>query len=173
MARFLHTSQSVYLRKYVKMLLALLWALGLAAGAIAFACIDTDLVSLLTQAAEIQPSLGPLLVTATLPFLFSVVAVYLDSPRNLFWLCFLKAFCFAYVSCAVMTAFESAGWLIRWLLLFTDICSVAVLYCFWHRHITGVRSFSPGTAAIYQAVLCLIAGIDFSVISPLLRRCLL
>ena len=173
MARFLHTSQSVHLRKYDKMLLALLWALGLAAGAIAFARIDIDLVSMLTQTAEMQPSLGSLLVTSTLPFLFSVVAVYLDSPRNLFWLSFLKAFCFSYVSCAVMTAFESAGWLIRWLLLFTDICSVVVLYLYCNRHITGFRSFSKRDTAIYQAVLCLIAGIDFSIISPLLRRCLL
>lgn len=172
MARFLHPQDIFTVSKFDKAILAFLWTFGLGFGAVVFESTGSYLISQIPLAAKVQPSLFGLLVTASLPFWFSAFLVYLAWPRGLYGLCFIKAFLFAYISQAVFQGFDSAGWLIRWLLLFTDICGSAVLYRYWHHHIAGARAFRWRSFLIGQTALGIIACTDFCIISPLLRRCL-
>lgn len=173
MAHFLHSFHSFCRRKWDKFCLALCWALGLSFGGFGFRYCGSILSSQMPLAVISQPSIFGLLTSSALPFLFSAFAVYIHAPWLMYGICFFKAFSFAYISCCVFSAFTTAGWLVRWLFLFTDLFAAAALYHYCHRHISGVRNFSAGCLVGYAAVLLLVIGVDHSCISLLLQRVLL
>lgn len=173
MARVLHSFHSFCIRKWDKFLLALFWALGLSLGGFGFRYCGSTLFSQMPLAVICQPSIFGLLISSILPFLFSAFAVYIHAPWLIFGICFMKAFSLAYISSGIFAAFTTAGWLVRWLFLFTDLISTAALYHYCHRHISGVRKFSPICLAVYAAVLFLTIEVDYSFISLLLQRVLL
>lgn len=169
----LHSLEFRTFRKLPVFLLALFWSLGLVCGDFLFRFFGSNLASQMPLAAVCQPSIFGLLISFLLPFLFSVFAVYISAPKLFFLIAFIKASLFAFVSAAVYSAFEGTGWLIRFLLLFTDITGVMLLYHYWQRHISGLRSFSALSFVGYlipgfSAVLA-----DYYYISPLLQRVLL
>ena len=172
MARFFHSIHSYAIRKCDKFVLALSWAAGFGSGCVLFRYAGSNLVTQMPLAVNCQLSIFGLLIPVFLPFLISAFAVYLCAPKLLFWVSFLKACLFAYVSCAVHGVYGDAGWLIRSLFLFTDMIGTVLLYHYWQRHISGTRKFSGRTFAKYQAVLFLVAWLDHCYISPLLLRCL-
>lgn len=172
MARFLHSIYSFTIRKYDKFFLALSWAIGLGFGGFGFRYAGSDLASQMPLAAISQPSIFGLLLSSFLPLLFSALAVYIGAPWMMYGICFAKAFSFGYVSCAVFSVFGNAAWLVRFLLLFTDLWSAAAMYHYCCRHISGVRKFSPWGLAGYAGLLILACAVDHSFISPFLRRVL-
>ena len=172
MARFLHSIVSFCRRKWDKLFLAILWAAGLIAGGFVFRCTGSDFVSQMPLAVSSQPSIFGLLISSLLPFLFSAYAVYIGLPRLLYGIGFLKACGLGYVSNSVVFAYGSAGWLVRWLFLFTDISAAAVLYCYCHRHISGARKLSSGSFAAYAGILLAVSCFDYSLVSRLLLRVL-
>lgn len=169
MALFLHSSYPSAFRKCCHWFLALAWVLGLGFGTVIFRYTGSVFVSLVPLAAKSQPSIVGLLISGFLPFLFSAFAVYISAPRLLYGICIGKAFLLAYAVCGIHAAFPGSGWLIRWLLLFTDCCSAGLLYHYWQRHISGLRGFSARALAIYGGLIFLAAVVDQSYISPLLR----
>ena len=171
-ARFLHFIVSFCKRKWDKLFLAFFWTFGLITGGMLFRYAGSDFVSQMPLAVSSQPSIFGLLISSLLPFLFSAYAVYIGSPRFLYGISFLKACGLGYVSFSVVSSFGSAGWLIRWLFLFTDISAAAVLYCYCHRYISGIRKFSAGSFSGYAGILAAVSLFDYSVVSRLLLRVL-
>ena len=172
MARFLHSVCSFCTRKWDKLLLALSWVAGLRLGGFVFRYWGSALVSQMPLAARSQPSIFGLLTSSLLPFLFSAFAVYIGAPWLLYGICFLKACSFGYISCGVFASFGIAGWLVRWLFLFTDLFSAAVLYHYCHRHISGVRTLTAGCFWSYTGLLAFVSAVDHGFISRLLLRVL-
>ena len=172
MARFFHSVVSFCIRKWNKLFLALLWVAGLIAGGFVFRYTGSNLASQMPLAVASQPSIFSLLMSSLLPFLFSAYAVYIGLPRILYGIGFLKAFGLGYLSNSVVYAFGSGGWLVRWLFLFTDISAAAVLYCYCHRHISGVRNMSAGSFSAYAGIIAAVSFLDYGVISRLLLRVL-
>jgi hypothetical protein len=120
-----------------------------------------------------QPSIFGLLICLCLPFLFSAFAVYISAPGLLFLIAFVKAAASGFFFTAVHTAFGSCGWLVRYLLFFTDVFGSVLLYHYWLRHISGIRCCSPWVLGQYLLPgICIILA-DYGYISPLLQRCLL
>jgi hypothetical protein len=173
MARFLHSIHSFTFRKKSHCFLALSWTFGLGFGGLVFRYVGSHLAPWMPLAASCQPSIPGLLFSTLIPFLLSAFAVYLSVPKLLFGICFCKAFLLGYVCCGVFAAFGSAGWLVRWLFLFTDLWGAALLYHYCGRHISGVRTFSPGVLTVYGCLLLVVALTDYGCIVPLLQRCLL
>lgn len=169
MARFLHHSSSCTFRKWADWILAFSWLSGLGAGALVFRFADDISVSLMRSAAESPVSIVGLLICTLLPFLFTAFAVYLSLPRLLIPISFCKAFAYAYVSCAVLTAFGTAGWLVRALLLFSDTCCAGLLYGCWMRCLSGTYVVSPAGIVLYGAFASIAALLDFGFFAPLLR----
>lgn len=172
MAHFLYSIDSLIFRKSRKLLLALSWVSGLGFGGILFRYTGSDLVSLMPLAASGQPSITGLLISASLPFLFSAFAVYWNSLSMLYGICFLKALLIGYFSCGIFAAFGSAGWLVRCMLLFTDYFGAALLFHYCLRHISGPRVVSGVEFVGYSGLFFLAAGMDYSCISPFLRHLL-
>lgn len=172
MAGLEHPTYFRTFRKSSVFLLAVFWTLGLGCGGYFFRLTGSNLASQMPLAAMGQPSIFGLLISFVLPFLCSAFAVYISASKLLFLIAFAKAVLFGFVTSAVCTAFGSAGWLVRVLLLFTDIGGVIFLFHYWVRHISGFRPFSAGAFVAYLVPVFCIVLADYYYISPLLQRVL-
>ena len=172
MAHFLHSVISYPFRKSHVFLLALSWVLGLKFSNYLFGIAGSNLAPQMPLAAMSQPSIFGLLTSFWLPFLFSAWAVYISAPKLLYLIAFVNAIPAGLFCSAVCASFGSAGWLVRFLLLFTDICGTVFLFHYWLRHVSGNRFFSAGVLCRYLAVGICFAAVDYCFVSPLLQRCL-
>ena len=109
-----------------------------------FGCIGLILGTLF--AAYADPSIFPVMCRAVfepvsivlsgaaqlLPFLIAAYAASISRLRLINIVCGCKLFLFAYTGSLIWSAFSAAGWLIRSLLLFSDVILVPCLcwYCF-------------------------------------------
>lgn len=173
MARFLHHSDSCTLRKWSARLLAFSWILGLGCGGLVFRFAGESIVSLMPIAVSGPVSIVGLLTCTLLPFLFTAFAVYVSLPWLLIVVSFCKSFLYAYVSCAVLTAFGSAGWLVRALLLFSDTCGAVLLYSCWLWYLDRGRRSSVFGVCAYSIAAAAAALMDGLYIAPLLQSAVL
>ena len=155
-----------------KFLLALCWCGGLILG-ISFASSADDSTLLMMHSASMSAvSIPGLLSILFLPFLLSALAVYLSRSLLLLGVAFVKAFAFGFCAFAVNAAFQSAGWLVCMLLMFSDLCSLPLLVWFWLRHIAGDRRNAAADLAVCAAIALFIGGFDYCVVSPALAMLL-
>lgn len=168
MARFLLRISDRNQRKYSIFILAFIWCFGIIIGVGSYLSAGDSFVSLMRMAAGRNVSIVNLLISSMLPFLFSAFAVYLHSMQLLAVLCFLKAWLFGFVSCGVLTAFGSAGWLVWLMLMFSDIFCLIPLWWYWISQFRSAnRVHGTRLAGCLSAVL-LIVSLDYSFISPFL-----
>ena len=170
MARFLHHDFPLWWRKGSTVFLASCFASGLAAGCMAFFSAECETASLMRAAADSRVSIVGLLSVIFLPFLFSAFAVYLRQPWWLLPIAFCKAFSFALVFLGITAAYGSAGWLMRLLLMFSDLWTLPLLCYFWLRYATGERRLALRVIPSYLCAVLLIAIIDHCLISPFLAN---
>lgn len=158
-------------RRSCKIILSALWSLGLICGIMA-ATGAGNLTSLMHAYCQSRVSIVSLLIVPLLPFLLSAYAVYFSDFRLLFVLSFLKAFSFGFCAWIVTCAFGGAGWLVRGMLLFTDLVTLPVLWLYWIRCADGsrlnIRNLCTGCLLWYLVVVLF----DYACIAPLLRQIL-
>ena len=157
-----------YKQLAAKFLLVLCWIFGLFAGYFFIIGHGDSISSLMHTAVNQRVTIVGLVLTLFFPLIISAMAVHLRSPLVLLVLVFLKAFCFSGCYFAVGIAFKGAGWLVRWLLLFSDSCMVVMLLWLWLEIIAGeVHTFKH--SLITCVISAIIVGcIDYFVISPFL-----
>lgn len=168
MARFLLHHNSLVSRKAYVFFLASTFLSGLLVGCFARTSAEVDSVSWMRGVLDAPVSIVGLLSVIFLPFLFSAFAVYTSQHWLLAPIAFWKALSFALAAGWIGAAFGSAGWLMRILLMFTDICSMPLLILFWLRY--GCRERQPKLLSVLNflgAAIC-IGSIDFFMISPIL-----
>ncbi len=170
MARFFFYDSPQRRRKVCRFLLACMWLSGLLCGTLVYLSAEDSLISQMRSCVYAPVSIIGLLCGILLPFLFSAFAVYFSMPVLLFPICFGKAFLFSYISAGILFAFGSAGWLIRYLVLFGDCVSTPVLYWFWLRNLPGSHTRHTGESVFIVSLLILAGSIQYSVISPFLAR---
>ncbi len=167
MARFLHHIFVFLRRKSSTVILAFCFLSGLISGLLLFRQAAFS-VSLMRSALCSDVSIFRLLCVILLPFLFSAFAVYFSKPRVLYLIAFLKAFLFAFVSAGITLAFGSAGWLVRWLVMFSDCLSLPLLWLYWQRNVSGQQGFRLAEFGVFAGIACLIGCLDHAFIVPLL-----
>lgn len=168
---FFTVRYSVPSRRIYRPLLAFLMLLGFLCGA--FFTVDPlpASVSLMRTAASSRVSIVGLMTVLLLPFLISAFAVYTSSPFLLFPVCWLKAFFFSYSAGMISLAFGNAGWLVRWLLLFSSGLSLPLLIWFCMRQGDGTyREDLLRDFTVCAVLILLIGSLDFRVISPFLVK---
>jgi len=157
-------------RKSRHRILAFCWVLGLLCGAVVSLSAESSLVPLMHSAACRPVSITSLLCVTILPFLISALAVASSWTALIFPLCFCKAFSFAFVSLGVFQAYGSAGWIVRYLLLFSDCAAVPFLYGFWLRCLSGRHTLCLFDTALMLGICILLGSMDYRIISPYLAR---
>ena len=168
MARFLHRF-FVWLRRNANAaLLAACFLVGFVLG-VRMSCGVDFSVSLMRGAMAGSVSIVSLLCVLLLPLLFSALAVYFSKPRLLYCIAFVKAFAFAFVSAAITSGFASAGWLARWLLMFSDCLSLPLLWMYWLRHVPGRRAFQAADVSVIAGCIGLVGLCDQILVMPLLQ----
>ena len=168
MARFLRHGFSFDPRKVTLWLLAFVFTAGLAAGCFLCSSAEAGSVSWIRGVQTGSVSMGGLLSVICLPFLFSAAAVYMNRIWLLMPIAFCKALSFVQVSLGISKAYGSAGWLMRFLLMFADIACLPVLVFFWIRYGCGGKKMSWRTVLGLFAISAAVSCFDFCVISPIL-----
>lgn len=148
--------------------LALFWCAGLVCGFVAFSGSSIITSDILRLAAAEKPAIWRFLSVLLLPFLFSALAVYLSKPQFLPMIAFFKAFLLMFVSIYVYSGFGTAGWLIRFLLMFSDLISVSLLYCYWSLYVSGKRLFATRHFVVCCLPVLLLGCFDYYSVMPLL-----
>lgn len=166
MARFLLRDCSGFWRKGNTVFLALFYFLGLLSGAVF--CISSGHIisSLMRSVPGGTVSIVGLLCVTALPFLLSAFAVFVSEPRLVFLICFGKSFLFCVISLGLVAAYGSAGWLIRWLLMFSDSLGMPVLYLYWLRILSSWDKPPLCETFVFGSLFLLIGSIDYCLISP-------
>lgn len=168
MARIFLRDGFGFWRKGSTVFLALCYLLGLFCGAVFCILSGYSISSLMRSVPHGAVSIVDLLSVTALPFLLSAFAVFISEPRLIFFICFGKAFLFCVISLGISEAFGSAGWLVRWLSMFSDIMGMPVLYLYWLRILSSGRKPLFGETFVFASLIFLIGSIDFCLITPLL-----
>lgn len=163
MDRFLKSKLPRWSRKKDLLVLAFSWTLGLVLGLLCAESAGDAFASLVRAAGDSRVSIFGLLATVMLPFLLSAFSS--RGPWVIIVIAFLKAFLVCYTGYGVMMAFGGAGWLVRLLLLFSQCCTVPVLYWFWIDRLISQRKHWIRTALPVLVVL-IIGSFDYYVVSP-------
>ena len=169
MVRISHRLSRFRSRKCNTIFLAFSWIVGLYCG-IELSCFaGNSFFSLMRGASSSSVSIVNLLLITLLPFLISGLIMYIRSTILMHLLCYIKGLTFGFVSAGFFSAWGSAGWLIRYFLMFSDFLSLVPLWWSWiTAQIHSKTSFRPvliGTL-IAGCIVCL----DFFCISPIAAR---
>ena len=159
---------TVILRKACKLLLAFCYCFGLLSGALLASGTGSDVLSTMRTAPFARVSIMSLITVTSLPFLIAAIAVYLSRLRLLYFICTAKAFLFGYCMMCVSIGFGSAGWLVRGLLLFTEILLQPLLILFCIRHLEGEKRHLWGEFGCCLCLVFLLGSIDHCLVSPYL-----
>ena len=166
MGRFLNLKSLCTSRKNCHVLLASVWISGIMSGCLCSVFAPDSFLDLLF-AATLEDVAFPQLITAiSWPFLLSVLAVYLKAQWLIFPICWAKAFVFSFLGFGIVAAYSSAGWLVRWLLMFGDCCSVPLLLWYWSRSLVPTRSIH--LAILLPLMFLMIGMFDFYFVAPFL-----
>jgi len=144
--------------------LAFCFFCGLTGGVLAAVRLDSCNFSLMRGIGSDPSSIVGLMILLLIPFLISLSAFWID-PIFLFPICFVRAFLFGFVHLCLLGCYPMGGHWIRWLLLFSDILSLPVLYFFWYRRALGYPVSLIGTAGL-AVFLCGIGIFDFYLVMP-------
>lgn len=129
--------------------------LGLILGTVFAISAGDPFLSLMRAAPSERMSIVPLAITLCLPFLFCVFAALLSAPWLLPLICFAKCIAFAFVSSGLLLAYGGGGWLVRLLLMFSQLWSLPLLIWFCLRHIRGNKQGICVNCAVLLAFLLL------------------
>lgn len=125
---------------------------------------DLSLLTLMRASPDGSVSIVSLFLILFLPFLLSFVSCILDSVL-LFPICYCRAFLFSYIQTGFIFCFHPDGWLLRWLILFSDGMGLVMLYLFWVRVIQkGKCGF--GMLSMFSAGFLTIGLFDYYIILP-------
>lgn len=164
----LYTSLYQKWKKYSTALLLIFWVTGSVLGFF-FARADRDeLVPLVRLVVSRPVSISGILVVDVLPFLVCTLAVFSSE----FWLIpvfgGMKSFAFSYNACAVSMAFGRSGWLIRWLLMFSDMLLIPALCVFCVRYLSDNRPQLRREWYIWFLFAIVIGCLDYRFVSSFL-----
>jgi len=173
----MHEGRNIALRKWISFVfhgkkswhsgifLAFISCLGWIIGSAIARHIGGDHAVLMMQASCIPVTLIGALVSAWLPFVLGTAAVRFVAPELLYGLCFLDSLLFAVGCHSISVAFGSAGWLIRLLLLFTDLFTLPLLLWFSYACLTRRRLHGSFACFVLSAA---VGCVDYCFVSPFL-----
>jgi len=151
-------------------LLAFFWTVGLFFGFYLAYLLRIPLSSLMRQVTVTPVSIVGLSCAACLPFLLSVLVVYISAPVALYFISFFKAVLYGFHIGGCLIGFESSGWLMHYLLTFTDTILVLLLMVFWIFHFINNSRITKLWLLVMGCMIAITCFIDITFISPYFIR---
>jgi len=155
-------------RKGNAMVLALGWTCGLVFGCILYLLTGPFVMLLMRGVLHGTVSIVSLLTSLLLPFLIAAFAVYISRPWLLILFGTAKACLLSFVSLGILLCYGSAGWLLRLMLMFSDLIGAVLLYGFISRHLRPGIRFCAGEVFALTSLCVLVGSIYFVYILPFL-----
>ena len=149
-----------------RVLLCAIWILGIASGICLHFIFEPVSVSLMRSAIQLPVSIVGLCTCIFLPLIFTCIAVYLNRPIIILVVCFIKSAAFGFSCALIREVFGDADWLIRSLVLFSDICFSLVLLAHWLCFFGAKQDICLWRTRICVLFGILIAAFDYFMISP-------
>jgi hypothetical protein len=143
---------------------------GLISGSYLSLLADPSVFSLMLTAAECRVSIVCILSASLFPVVFTAFAIYTSHIRLLFPIAFTKAFSFSFIGSGLLLTLGDSGWLMRALLMFSDLASLPVLCWMWLHTFANERTSNLLSTAITVLVVCMIGCLDYYYISPFLAN---
>ena len=154
-------------RKVYTILLALCFLTGLGFGVVAYLSAEEALQSMMRSSLYCPVSITSLLIVTCLPFILSVLAVFLSQPTLILAIGFGKAFLFSFVAMGLCDCLQSTGGFLLFLFLCTDVFSIPLIYFFWLRSFSGKEEVSLSEAVVFFSVFVLLVSLYIHYISPI------
>lgn len=149
-----------------RVFLCIAWLAGLFFGIIlANGCSDT-VILMIRSAGKSGTSMVNMFALLLFPLFVSAFFIWLSKPFLVILLVSVKAFLFGFSAMSVTFAFGDAGWLTRWLLLFSDSCSSVVLFWFWIRNVFGEKRIFKRDFVCCVALIIALGCFDYYIVSP-------
>jgi len=148
--------------------LAVLWVVCLFFGRRIALQTEDYLFAMMHTAVSVRVSIVDLLVLQLIPFCLSALAVYISVPYIIYPVCAVKAFLGGYSLGTIGIVYGDAGWLIRFLYLFTDTIMSPLLLWYWFKHISGANHSRHKHFKYVLLGLSAAAALEYFVISPFL-----
>ena len=114
--------------------LTLYWMAGLVIGAHISICQDSISTSLMQSVLRVPVSFVGLTTSVLIPFLFTVLAVYIRQTAWFKIICFYKAAAFGYCAASLIQLFQFSAWVPCFLLLVPDCLYQVFLFWFFLRN---------------------------------------
>lgn len=159
-----------YFRKnHSLLLLCFVWLIGLLSGIYFFYVCRPHLYLHLCNLAFQPVLIIGLIFVVFLPLVCTYVALLTNNFVFLLVICFLKALAFSFTYAWITISFNSASWLVRFFFMFSDHCSLLILFSFWIRYSDNLL-FSNKFPFFLCTILCfLLVAADCFMISPVLK----
>lgn len=138
--------------------------LGSVTGALYMSRYSVSSVMLLLEYPQMSIVTGA--VISALPFIVFYICLRFSAFWLIYPLAFIRMFIFVYCFGGITIAYADAGWLVRYLLLFSDFLSVPLLL--WYTATKLLRGWNRKDLQFVACLMCVIAVrcIDSYVISP-------
>lgn len=149
-----------------RILIAILWILGLFLGMFCAVYAGDSLSSLMLGLPELPMSIVGLLCGMLMPFLLIAFALAFQLPWLLYMISFGKSFAFGFCAAGLQIAFGSAGWLARCVWMFTDLCATPLILFCTLQAISSVQNMDFFKLWLIPALILLILWVDHSFILP-------
>lgn len=115
-------------------------------------------------------SIVSLACVVLLPFFYSIVAFRLNQFYLVIPVVCIKAFTFGYSCSLISVLFGNAGWLMRWLLVYTDSILVIPLLCYWLRNtIHSIKTAYQGIGG-YLFLTSMLLFVEYFYIEPIITK---
>ena len=144
---------------------AFFWMGGLLVGILQAANAEDSILSLMRTGIFSGVSIVTLCVARLLPVIISALA-FCIAPVLILPIVFYKAASYGYVATCISYAFQNAGWLMRFLVTFSDGCICAVLLWLWIRYMSAFRAAHHYAALISGLCVISICIFDYCVLIP-------
>ena len=125
--------------------------------------------SLMRSAAQQPVSIVGLFIALFYPLICTYFSFLTEKPIVVLIVCFLKAVAFGFSGALISQYFQSAGWIVCLLLMFSDCCFVCVLLILWLRCFSGVSVHPMSDLFVCAVIGICIAAADYFIISPFLQ----
>lgn len=147
------------------LLLAFVWCSGLCIGYSLYLHTADLFYSLMCTAPLVRVSIVGLIFVVYLPFLASVLALCCYADPVIYIIAFLKSLIYAFCACHIVVTFSSAGWIVRFLLLFSDASLMIPLFWFWCRRICFKQRLLMQDSLFYLSISLVVTIVDYFVIA--------
>ncbi len=148
----------------------IVWTFGLLSGLYVVSESNDSARSVFLLFLSSRSTLVGLILTQMFPLVFSCFIFWLSKPNLIHLVIFIKAFLFAYCAFGIVLAYGTAGWMIRWIILFSSSCSTLPLLWFWCRNFTKKGESYCQDLLVCAFSLILICVFDYLAVLPLAKR---